>query len=187
MSEQANLILERDSITMDGFHKLYSKLMHKTWTVDNQEFNLIELGWKMMYNSRKRALGVCKHNSFTGKKEIHISKVLLAKNINDNAREFEDTVRHEIAHAIDFQTRQRSSHCEIWKNIAVQVGARPEGCKKVNSADYKWTGTCPNCGKDSHRHVLRGNAKYSACAKCCNANNQGMYTSKYQLEWTKNF
>ena len=172
---------------MDGFHKLYSKLMHKTWTVDGEEFNLIELGWKMKYNTRKRSLGLCRFNSFTGKKEIYISKVLLAKNIDNHAKEFEDTVRHEIAHAIDFQIRQRSSHCEIWKNIAVQVGARPERGKEVNSADYKWTGTCPNCGKDSHRHVLRGNAKYSACGKCCNAYNRGNYTSIYKLVWTKNF
>jgi predicted SprT family Zn-dependent metalloprotease len=188
MSEQAKLILNRDSVTIDEFHKLYSKLMHTTWTVDKQEFNLIKLGWKMLYNNRKRALGLCRFNGFTGKKEIYISKALLSKNKSEHAREFEDTIRHEIAHAIDFQIRQRSSHCEIWKSIAVQVGAKPDGDMDIiKSVDSKWTGLCNTCSKRVARHILRDNARNSACSKCCSEYNDGEWDSKYLLTWVKNF
>jgi hypothetical protein len=30
---------------------------------------------------------------------------------------WDDTIRHEIAHAIDFEIRRWSDHSEIWKNI----------------------------------------------------------------------
>lgn len=37
-----------------------------------------------------------------------------------------DTVRHEVAHAIDFERRGTSDHGPIWKAVAVEVGANPK-------------------------------------------------------------
>jgi predicted SprT family Zn-dependent metalloprotease len=45
---------------------------------------------------------------------------------------WDDTIRHEIAHAIDFEIRRWSDHSEIWKNIGRQVGCETEHYKDEN-------------------------------------------------------
>lgn len=186
---QANLLLERDSITMNTFQRVYDILMTQEWEVDHRFYNLDELGWTWGYNNAKKALGMCKRTHKHGHlfKQILISKVLLDKNIKGNAKEFEDTIRHEIAHAIDYEMRDTSDHGYRWQRVAIQVGANPTSCKKVVGADHKWIGTCPKCKRTNKRHSLRGNAKYGACMKCCKEYNGGGYTDEYQLKWVKQF
>jgi predicted SprT family Zn-dependent metalloprotease len=76
--------------------------------------------WTFSWNTRVRALGVCKYNI----EEIQLSKQWT---LATPWEEVDDTIRHEIAHAI---AGYRAAHGEEWKRAAVLVGARPEATYK---------------------------------------------------------
>lgn len=74
--------------------------------------------------------------------------------------EVEDTVRHEIAHALDFETRRRSGHDAVWKRWAVRCGATPRACSRAprpDDVDAPYAGVCPECGhrQPFYRAVVR--------------------------------
>ncbi|HLA64356.1 MAG TPA: SprT-like domain-containing protein, partial [Rhodothermales bacterium] len=65
------------------------------------------------------------------------------------ADEVEDTLRHEIAHAIDAERRGRSCHDRTWQAIARQCGARPERTfagDLPDDAEAPYRAVCPSCG-----------------------------------------
>jgi predicted SprT family Zn-dependent metalloprotease len=80
--------------------------------------------WKFRFNKRKRALGLCSPRDRT----IYLSSYFLNK-VSD--AETLDTIRHEIAHALEAVRHGTSGHGPVWKAIAVEVGAKPERTCKV--------------------------------------------------------
>jgi predicted SprT family Zn-dependent metalloprotease len=186
--EQHEFILQDNSpITMPKFQEVFDELMGRTWEYDGKFFNLKELNWTWGYSNKKRALGTCLWNRFTKQGRITISKTLLSINLDKNPKKFEDTIRHEIAHAIDYLIRGDSGHDYPWQKIAVHLGAIPKsGSKQIESAPFKWSGLCDN-GHPHQRHKLTKNAKGAACAKCCNEHNGGKYSSEFLIHWSKNF
>ena len=70
--------------------------------------------------------------------------------------EVEDTLRHEIAHAIDHERRGRTNHDRVWKTLAVACGARPErtfkGDLPDDSIEAAYRAVCPSCGATSGMH-----------------------------------
>jgi predicted SprT family Zn-dependent metalloprotease len=186
--EQQDFILQDNSpITMYRFQEVFDELMSRTWEYDDMTFNLKQLGWTWGYSTRKRALGTAHYNIMTGGGEVLISKTLLSVNLDKNPKKFEDTIRHEIAHAIDYIIRDRSGHDLPWQRIAMAVGAVPStGTKKIESAPKKWSGTCPN-GHSFKRHRLVESARFGACPRCCKEHNGGKYSSEYIIRWVKNF
>jgi predicted SprT family Zn-dependent metalloprotease len=151
------------------------ELLETTFTIDiyrhgePKNFKLADLGWTFEFNSRKRAAGLCSW----GKKTIFISKYLLSQNL-DKAVEFENTIRHEIAHAIDFEMRGRSDHSKIWKAIAHQVLCNGERCYSgeviQTKVKTKYTLKCVEDGCDyerpSHKR-LKVNARSRPCCTTC--------------------
>tara|TARA_R110000737_G_C14624761_1_gene494630 strand:- start:47045 stop:47608 length:564 start_codon:yes stop_codon:yes gene_type:complete len=186
--EQQEFILQDDSpITMPRFQEIFDELMGRTWEYDGKFFNLKELNWTWGYSSKKRSLGTAQWNKYTGVGRITISKTLLSRNLDKNPKKFEDTIRHEIAHAIDYLTRGESGHDYPWQKIAVHLGAIPStGTAKIESAPFKWSGKCDN-GHSHSRHKLTKTATRAACAKCCNEHNEGRYSSEFPIHWSKNF
>lgn len=77
--------------------------------------------WHFALNRRKRALGLCS----PGKRTIYLSSYYLTK---VSEVETLDTIRHEIAHALDFDRNGKSDHGPRWKAIAREVGAKDERC-----------------------------------------------------------
>ncbi len=128
------------------------------------EWGLIQKGWGFGFNNRKTSLGVC----FFRKKMIELSDFNICI-ITD--AEIVDTIKHEVAHALDFEKRGYSSHDRVWQGWAIMVGARPETCytetnydniyKKAQISKYKLV--CPNgCEQPSHKKLkLR-----KSCGKC---------------------
>ena len=181
---------EKDSTTFSEIEKLANRLLDTTWTINiyrsrlPQQFNLDFLGWTFEFNSRKRAAGLC---SFRNKK-IYVSKYLLAQNL-EKGLEFENTLRHELAHAIDFEMRRKSDHSQIWKAIAREVLCTAERCyqtEDISDSQSKYTLICENgCGRKTPSHKKK--KRISACGKCCDQHNGGRYTAKYALTQVQNY
>ena len=94
--------------------------------------------WKFVWNNRKVHLGLCRY----GRKSIELSKSY----VNLNTVELVlDTILHEIAHALD---TSRSHHGPQWKQICLNIGARPVRVKAnaIMPDTYKHEYKCPKCG-----------------------------------------
>lgn len=180
-----------DSTTLADIKALSKLLLTIEWTIDiyrhsePQTFNLHDLGWTFEFNNRKRARGVCSSR----KKTIYISKWLLEQNL-DQASSFENTIRHEIAHAIDNEMRGESDHSNIWKAIARQVLCTAERCTsgKLDTTKNasKYSLVCPDESCDYVRasHKKRKvNAKSYPC--CSDYYNSGK--GYVRLEQVQNF
>ena len=76
-------------------------------------------GWSFGFDRARRRLGVCR----TGPRQITLSAHLTP---HLSAEEVENTVRHEIAHAVDWERRGRTNHDRTWKAVARACGAKPE-------------------------------------------------------------
>ena len=111
-------------------------------------------GWSFGFDRARRRLGVCR----TGPRRITLSAHLTP---HLSADEVEDTVRHEIAHAVDWERRGRTNHDRTWKAVARACGAKPErtyqGDLPDDSDDAPYRAVCPSCGATSglHRQPVR--------------------------------
>jgi hypothetical protein len=83
------------------------------------EWGLIKEGWKFVWDTKaRRRYGQCRYH----KREIGITKQLAAIN---SFEETQDTVLHEIAHALAGAGHGHDSH---WKHWCIKVGAEPTRC-----------------------------------------------------------
>lgn len=170
--------------------KLANELLNTTWTFDiyrnetPKMINLAFLGWEFEFNNRKASAGLCSKRN----KKIYISEWLLMQNLNKSL-EFENTLRHEIAHAIDFETRNVSDHGRIWKAIARRVLCTADRCytrEQISvTENTKYTLICDNCDRKTPSHKKK--KRLSACGKCCRELNGGRYTEKYILRQVQNY
>ncbi len=169
---------ENDHGNFSDFDTLYRKLFNTTWYVKDKTFNLKELGWSMGYNNRKTALGVCKPRT----KKIEISRPLLVNNM-DKIADFEDTIRHEFAHAIDYILRGKSNHDMHWQFIAIELGANGNRCHEgfLEKPKGKYDLVCPNEECDYTRNFYRKPKLNRACYKCCNKYNYGKFDERFRL------
>jgi predicted SprT family Zn-dependent metalloprotease len=104
-----------------------------------KEFGLAST-WRFEFDNAKSRFGCC-HRS---QNLISLSRILTEKNVQ---AEVEDTIRHEIAHAL---CPPREGHGEVWKAMCRRVGARPVRCyssKVVDAPEGDWRATCGVCGK----------------------------------------
>ena len=92
-------------------------------------------GWTGALDTAIRRFGAC----IPSKKRITLSRHLATINSDE---ETEDTVLHEIAHALAWvEHGEDCGHDDRWKAIAVRVGARPErtvDVEEVNSVAGAW-------------------------------------------------
>lgn len=163
--------------TILKIEKLAYSLLKQDWIIDEILYNLQQLGWTFKFNNAKKALGTCKRLS----KTIELSKYIIADNIDIDI--WEDTLKHEIAHAIDIEQRDYSNHGPEWIHIAKQVGCDTSPVykgKKLKSGDSKYIFKCDTCGDITPAYKKR--KKISACRLCCNTYNNGKFTEKYALE-----
>lgn len=149
------------------------------------EWGLTAKGWQFIWGKKRQAFGTCKFNRRNNIKTIELSLFLLPT-IDDN--EAEDTIRHEIAHALDIEERGTSDHSWKWKAWAVRVGANPNRTGKTTNEDAakalayksKYRMECKKCGNVNPSHRKR---KYnSSCGHCGN----GYYDPALKLEQIEN-
>ena len=125
----------------------------------------LKSGWTFGFDLAPSRAGVCRYNE--RRIDLSVSYCLAA-----TRAEIEDTVLHEIAHAI---VGARHNHDAVWKAKAREIGCVGERCHRVQHSVPKWVGEC-GCGQQWFRQTLQrrmiGNR---ICAKC-----SGM------IEWRRN-
>ncbi len=181
---------DNNQTSLSEIEQLANKLLSLTWTVGIYRFqepnkiNLKELGWQFEFNNRKKAAGLCSSRV----KTIYISEWLLKQNLH-KSKEFENTIRHEIAHALDFVVRGYSNHDKVWKFIAKSVLCSAERCytsEQIGVTETtKYTLVCDNCGKQTPIHKKK--KRKSACGKCCKEHSYGRYDERFVLRQVQNY
>lgn len=160
-------------MTINQVEKLANKLISQTYSirvlgtigVPQVNVNIESLGYKFIWSPRaKRRAGQCNYKD----KTISLSLKLIEENL-DRPDSIEDTIRHEIAHAISHHIygRRGAGHNYLWKDVAIQVGAKPNRCydrKKYKAVNGKYTIKCPSCGHSREMH--RRPKKSRSCGIC---------------------
>lgn len=125
----------------------------------------LKSGWTFGFDLAPSRAGVCRYNE--RRIDLSVSYCLTA-----TRSEIEDTILHEIAHAI---VGPRHNHNAVWKAKAREIGCAGERCHRVQHSIPKWVGEC-GCGQQWFRQTLQrrmiGNR---ICGKC-----EGM------IEWRRN-
>ena len=126
---------------------------------------VLKSGWSFGFDLAPSRAGVCRYNE--RRIDLSVSYCLTA-----TRSEIEDTILHEIAHAI---VGPRHNHNAVWKAKAQEIGCAGERCHRVQHSIPKWVGEC-GCGQQWFRQTLQrrmiGNR---ICGKC-----SGM------IEWRRN-
>jgi predicted SprT family Zn-dependent metalloprotease len=91
-------------------------------------------GWAFGFDSAKRRAGCCNY----GKKRISIAWDLAR---NASLKDVEDTVLHEIAHAL---VGPRHHHDEIWRKRAREIGCSGERTHRLDFSTPRWMVRCEN-------------------------------------------
>lgn len=175
---------ENTEITEKEIEKLAFDLMSVEWRIptyrEEKVFNLIKLGWTFKWSTRKRSIGTCDWR----KKQISLSKEIFTANTN-KSHEWEDTLRHELAHALDALIRGYSDHSKAWKNIARLLLSTPLSTSgKFDRVESKYLRVCPNCKKEAAVHK-RTHTKV-ACGDCCKKYSSNRFNEKFVLELVVN-
>jgi predicted SprT family Zn-dependent metalloprotease len=128
---------------------------------------LQDLGWSFSFDRARRRLGQCLwKRGDRSVKTISLSRALAAR---EGWTLMEDVARHEIAHALDYETRGRSAHDRTWKTWARRCGADPTRCYEGELADdpsSPYVGRCPTTGCDYARPFYRAVRSAYYCPRC---------------------
>jgi predicted SprT family Zn-dependent metalloprotease len=123
-------------------------------------------GWRFEIASTKRAVGRC----FFRRRVIEFSKYYIESPWHD----IENTLRHEIAHALVYihHGEDEPSHGRVWQAYAIAVGAAPKSCTAdaVSNAKHNYAIKCTGCGRVWKRHRLKAgylNGRFKS--NCCSA------------------
>ncbi len=97
--------------------------------------------WKVSVDHAKRRAGSCRPLE----KVITLSR----HHVTHNSLEVvEDTIAHEIAHAVCYELYQDLSHGPRWKKLARTLGAEPKARGKFNLPSAPWVIVYWDCEKE---------------------------------------
>jgi predicted SprT family Zn-dependent metalloprotease len=112
--------------------------------------------WRFAFNRRKRAMGLCRYEA----QRIELSIYFIEAN---PASAVEDTLLHEIAHAL---AGQGAGHGPTWRRICRRIGATPTRCGQAEMPRGQWVAACPSCGREYERHRRPPSGYHYACSSC---------------------
>ena len=113
-------------------------------------------GWAFGFDLATSRAGVCRYAE--RRIDLSVSYCLAAMRA-----EIEDTVLHEIAHAI---VGPRHNHDAVWKAKAREIGCAGERCHRVQHSTPRWVGEC-GCGQRWFRQTLQRRMMHNrVCASC---------------------
>jgi SprT protein len=148
---------EIDSKVIDDLKKMADRIQ----TRKNLD---IEVSLKI--SNLKRAAGQYHRD----RKEIRISEHL----IQNHPEKVEDTLKHELGHAVVDQkySRRVKPHGREWKTVMKKLGVEdPSACHSLKLAEYKYFVRCsnPNCDVEFGRYRKSKKVKHAdryVCGKC---------------------
>ena len=131
-----------EPLSDDAVRRLAERLMADLGTAHLGR-PLQTLGWTFGFDRARRRLGAC---------HIRTRRITLSHALSTALppADVEDTIRHEIAHALDVATRGRTGHDAVWKAWAVRCGAAPARCYSgplPTDAEAPYVCLCPACGR----------------------------------------
>lgn len=148
------------------------------------KYNLHAYGWKFAWDLKPRQrFGQTRPS----RREIGLS--IIPTRVR-TAAEVEDTIRHEIAHALVFTwTGEDHGHDKVWKKVAERVGAKPKATTTTTAKiRAKWEATCKRCGGRYARNRMTSvAARGVACTACCKRHNGGRYSDQFKLVFVQNW
>ncbi len=114
--------------------------------------------WSFAFDNAKRRCGAC----HSGKRKITLSRYYVSMN---SAPEVEDTIRHEIAHAL---AGAKAGHGPQWQAVARRIGAKPQRCadSSVEMPKAPWKIVCATGHVVGLRHRRSRNMTHYACRLC---------------------
>ena len=116
----------------------------------------LDAAWGFGFDLSTARAGVCRYDD--RRIDLSVSYCLRA-----TRAEIEDTLLHEIAHAI---AGHRHHHDAVWKAVARAIGCTAERCHDVDHTPARWLGEC-GCGKQWRRQRLSRRLRRGArCRKC---------------------
>ena len=117
-----------------------------------------ELGadWTFGFDLAPARAGICRHQD----KRVNLSASFCLK---ATRREIEDTVLHEIAHAI---VGQRHGHDAAWRAKALELGCSGAVRHAVSHTIAHWVGECGCAGRWLRHRLRRSVAQGRVCARC---------------------
>ena len=123
------------------------------------------LEWSFRFDRARRRLGLCSWK----RGERLVRRISLSGPLAEALgwSVMEDVARHEIAHALDYETRGRSGHDAAWKAWARRCGADPTATYDGPLPDDGTSpvvGTCLSCGASRPFH--RTPTRAYVCASC---------------------
>src|SRR5271168_4414451 len=112
------------------------------------QFGLFEQtpAWRFEFDDAKRRFGCCHRSVWQNK--ITLSRILVFRN---DREQVEDTIRHEIAHAL---ASPKGGHGLEWESMCKRTGAKPVRCYSYDDVDAPWgdwRATCNGCGRVHHK------------------------------------
>ena len=112
-------------------------------------------GWTVALDSAKARAGLCRYDRRT----ISLSRHLIRLH---QPQEVEDTVLHEIAHAL---VGPGHAHDAVWRAQARRLGSSAERCVPADRPRVtgEWRGACP-AGHETSAH--RRPVRVKSCGRC---------------------
>lgn len=164
---------------MNEIEKLIFDLMSDDYEYNGHSINLMDLGWDFRLDNSKRRFGMCNPR----KKLISISEAISNENLWHNREVIENTILHEIAHAIHWELYREASHNWRWKDIASSIGCDAKRCFSSNEVEMpqsKYSLICPVCGHEYRKNRLP--KRIGSCGKCAK-----VYDPTRKLRIVQNF
>lgn len=140
-----------DAMRMNQFASVARQLMNQHGLTD----------WIFQWDRALKRAGCC----FYRRKTITLSHFYVA-NPKNPTEDIIDTILHEIAHG---KAGHGAGHGPLWKQICIQIGARPKRCygDNIEMPKGRYRAVCGGCGKEFYKHRLRNlNDGYRYCVKC---------------------
>lgn len=120
--------------------------------------------WKFSFNNSKRRLGLTRFPSGGSAGTIELSRYFVALN---SSEAIDETIRHEIAHALAFLSSGEVGHGQSWKQACEVVGALPIIlATNVKMPSGKWHSQCQNCKEKHYLYRKPKPDKSFYCLKC---------------------
>lgn len=127
-------------------------------------------GWRFEFDNARRRFGCCRYYD----KTITLSKSITLM----NSESVENTILHEIAHALT----PGHHHGPVWRAKAIEIGCDGKRCysTEISTPAAKYVAECPKC---KHVHTrYKATNKRGSCGSCSG----GRFNEAYLLVFRPN-